>query len=100
MSCWVKSSDRQEQIQFDGITIEHCHSGFKSLRQRKKSTSFTKIIQGSGEAFTDLFMYLFIFTKISLSCEQSHISLLSKTGVDRGLGYENSNTKLKKLLDH
>jgi hypothetical protein len=39
----------------------------------KRSTSFTKIIQGSGEAFTGfLFVCLFVclfFTKISLNCK-------------------------------
>jgi hypothetical protein len=45
-----------------------------------------------------LFFIFIFFTKISLSCEQSHIRLSSKTGVDRGLGYENLNTKCKKVI--
>ena len=55
-------SDIQEQIQFDDVTIEQCHmvalrAWDKVEDPGKKSNSFTKIIQGSGESFTDFFFF-------------------------------------------
>ena len=48
-------SDIQEQIQFDDATIEQCHlaalRGWDKVEE--KSTSFTKIKQSSGKAFTN-----------------------------------------------
>lgn len=53
-------SDLQQQIRFDDAITEQCH--FVALRDQdkvgepgKRSTSFTKIVQGSGEAFADFF---------------------------------------------
>ena len=51
-------SDIQEQIQFDDTAIEQCHlvalrAWDKVEESENRSTSFTKIVQGSGEAFTD-----------------------------------------------
>ena len=49
--------DIQEQIQFDDATIEQCPlSGWDKVEEAgKRSTSFTKIMQGSGKATTDFF---------------------------------------------
>lgn len=50
-------SDVQEQIQFDAHTLEQCHlvalRAWDKVEPRKKSTSVTKIIQGSGEGSAD-----------------------------------------------
>lgn len=49
-------SDTQEQIKFDDVFIKQCllvvlRAWDKIEKHRKKFTSFTKIMQGSGDVF-------------------------------------------------
>ena len=58
----------QEQVQFEDAIIEKFHlsalkAWYKVEEPGKKSTSFTKIIQGFGEAFTDFFTKIYLSSK-------------------------------------
>lgn len=75
-------SDLQEQIQFDDAVIEQCHLGAlrawdKVEEPRKRPTSFTKIVQSSGKAFTDFLQ------RLVSAVNKAIIRPCHKTGVDR-----------------
>lgn len=59
-------ADIQEQVHFEDAIVEQGHlaalRAWDKVEPGKKSTPFTKIIQGTREAFTDFF-----FTKMDLS---------------------------------
>ena len=80
-------ADLQKQIWPDNFVIEQ--HPVVSVRawdmieesEKKKSTSFTKIIQGSGEPFTEFF-----FTEVGFSCEERHIRPWNQTVIGRNFG--------------
>ena len=59
----------------------------------EKSTSFTKIIQGSGEAFTDFFFQRFISAVNKAISDPDAKQVLTET-----LAFENANTKCEKVI--
>lgn len=92
----ARYSDLKEQLWFD-VVIEQCHlaplwAWDKIEEPGERSTSFTKIAQGSGEAFTD---YL-----------QSLVSAINKAVSDPDvrqmvieiLAFENGNNECKRVI--
>lgn len=92
-------SDVQEQIQFDARTLEHGHlvalrAWDKVEEPRKKSTSVTKIIQGSGEGSAD-FLQRLVSAVDKATSDPDRRQVLIETFV-----FENTMPNVKKLLSH
>lgn len=92
-------SDVQEQIQSDARTLEQCHlvafrAWDKVEEPRKKSTSVTKIIQGSGEGSADFLQRLVSAVDKAIS-DPDRRQVLIET-----LVFENTMPNVKKLLSH